>query len=75
MTSVSQIIELFGGPTRFAAVIGKNPSTASEMKRSGSIPVRYWPAILASDKGKEIGLTSDVLVAAHVSNAGSEVAA
>lgn len=75
MMTVSEIIEQFGGPTKFAAVIGKNPSTASEMKRSGSIPVRYWPAIIASDKGKEIGLTSDALVAAHVHNAGSEVAA
>lgn len=73
MMTVSEIIEHFGGPTKFAAVIGKNPSTASEMKRSGSIPVRYWPAIIQSEKGRAIGLTSDALVAAHVGT--SEVAA
>lgn len=66
MLTVSQIIEKFGGPTKFAAVIGRIPSTASEMKRSGSIPVRYWPAMINSEKGREIGLTSDMLVAAHV---------
>lgn len=66
MKTVADIIGMFGGPTKFAGVIGRNPSTASEMKRSGSIPVRYWPSIINSDVGRRHGITSDVLVRAHV---------
>lgn len=74
MNTVADIIGAFGGPTRFAGVIGRNPSTASEMKRSGSIPVRYWPAIIASEVGKRHGITSDVLVRAHVSKSAETAA-
>ncbi len=75
MLTVPQIIEKFGGPTKFAAVIKRIPSTASEMKRSGSIPVRYWPTLINSDIGREMGLTSDMLVEAHVRKPEDEVAA
>jgi hypothetical protein len=47
-STVPELIDAFGGPTEFAKVIDKNPSTASEMKRSGSIRVNYWPAIVAA---------------------------
>lgn len=76
MTTVPQIISLLGGNTRFAAVIGKGASTVSEMKRSGSIPVRYWPAILDEAKAKGLPIDSDVLVAANTARrpqAGSPV--
>lgn len=70
MRTVSDLIDRFGGNTKFAAVIGKNPSTASEMKRRGSIPVEYWPAIVraAPDFGID-GITADRLVELHTARA------
>jgi hypothetical protein len=65
MTTVPQIISLLGGNTRVAAVIGKGASTVSEMKRSGSIPVRYWPALLEEARAQGVALDSDTLVAAN----------
>lgn len=45
--TIPELIDRFGGATAFARAIDlKNPSTASEMKRSGSIRVCYWPAIV-----------------------------
>lgn len=66
MRDVPQIISDFGGPTAFARAIGVNVSTASEMNRRRSIPVRYWPKVISSaPDGKEI--TCDELMAAHAS--------
>lgn len=64
--SVPDLINRFGGNAAFAAVIGKAPSTASEMKRRGSIPVDYWPAVIsaAADKGIS-GVTAEWLMWAH----------
>lgn len=66
MDTVPEIIAAFGGATAFARCIGKKPSTASEMKRSGSIPVRYWPRLVAEAKRLGIKLTYEILVEAHV---------
>ena len=47
--TIPALIDAFGGPTDFARAIGlKNPSTASEMKRSASIRVGYWPTIVTA---------------------------
>lgn len=69
------IEETFGKTVTFAAVIGKNPSTASEIKRRGSIPVEYWPAIVraAAEAGVE-GVTNDMLVDLHVNQSTHEQA-
>ena len=48
-----------------AKILGCGQSTASEMKRRRSIPVRYWESLIASDKGRELGLSSDVLMQVH----------
>jgi hypothetical protein len=53
-TTVSELIDAYGGPTAFSKALGlKNPSTASEMKRSGSIRPRYFVKIVetAPDHG------------------------
>ena len=63
--TIDDIFRLFGGPTAVARVIGKRPTTASEMKRRQSIPVRYWPSLLESARGHEIGLTSEILMEVH----------
>jgi hypothetical protein len=67
MLTVADLIDEFGGSTKFAAVIGKGPSTASEMKRRQSIPVEYWPSIIRAAPSAGIeGLTTDELVRLHV---------
>lgn len=67
MNSVAILIDRFGGNTRFAEIIGKAPSTASEMKRRRSIPVDYWPAIIAAAPAYGIeGLDSEFLMKIHV---------
>lgn len=65
MKTVPDIIDAFGGPTRFAAVIKRGPSTASEMKRSRSIPVTYWPDVIREAAKRDLPITADVLVMAH----------
>ena len=71
MRSVTDIIDAFGGNSKFAAVIGKGASTASEMRRRKSIPVDYWPRLIeASAKWREHApLSYEELVAASVREA------
>jgi hypothetical protein len=65
--TISELIDAFGGATEFAKVIDKNPSTASEMKRSGSIRVSYWPVIVAAAAERGIaGVSSETLMLMHV---------
>ena len=67
MNTIPDLIDAFGGNTKFGAVIGKNGSTASEMKRRGSIPIEYWPAIIrAANERGFIGIDNDKLVALHL---------
>jgi hypothetical protein len=65
--TVSELIDAFGGPTEFSKIIEKNPSTASEMKRTGSIRVPYWPAIVAAAAAHGIkGVTLESLALMHI---------
>lgn len=67
--TISELIDAFGGPTRFAKIINKNPSTASEMKRSGSIRVDYWPTIVAAAPLQEKpipGVTLESIARMHI---------
>jgi hypothetical protein len=65
--TIPDLIDAFGGSSEFAKVIDKNPSTASEMKRSGSIRVGYWPAIVAAaqDRGIE-GVSLESIAQMHI---------
>lgn len=65
--SIPELIDAFGGASEFGRIIDKIPSTASEMKRSGSIRVRYWPKIIAaaSERGIE-GVSYESLVQMHI---------
>jgi hypothetical protein len=47
MHTVSDIFDVLGGNAAVGRILGVNPSTASEMKRRESIPVEYWPALVA----------------------------
>lgn len=65
MKSVSDLFEKMGGSAAIARIIRKGASTASEMKRRGSIPVEYWPDLIESDKGHELGLSAELLLDLH----------
>jgi hypothetical protein len=66
--TVPELIDAYGGATRFAEAIGlKTPSTASEMKRSASIRVHYWPAIVATAPAYGIaGVTLESIAQMHI---------
>lgn len=66
--SVSDLVEAFGGNAALARIIGKEPSTVSEMKRASSISVRYWPMIItaARERGPQLAwITSETLMHMH----------
>lgn len=74
--SIPELIDAFGGPTEFAKVIGKNPSTASEMKRAGSIRVNYWTNIVDAAAEKAIpGVSLDSIARMHMAATTSDPAA
>jgi hypothetical protein len=70
MNTVPELIDAFGGVTRFSKVIEKRVSTASEMKRNRSISVDYWPRIIeaAAERGIE-GVTAEFLMHLHAREA------
>lgn len=68
METISDIFDRFGGVAATAAVLSVKVSTASEMKRRASIPVKYWPALIAEAKYRRIKLTNDMLAIMHVSS-------
>lgn len=65
--TVADLIDAFGGAAAFAKVIGKGPSTASEQKRSGSIPVEYWDLVVSGAISAGIpGMTFERLARMHI---------
>lgn len=66
MQSVSSLFEQLGGPTKVARILGVGFTTASEMKRRGSIPVKHWPRLVAACQSEGVdGVNYDSLVAMH----------
>jgi hypothetical protein len=50
----------------FARDIGIKPTHAQTMRVRGSIPVEYWPNILAAAKARKLGgITADALMKLH----------
>ncbi|QUS40596.1 hypothetical protein RPMA_18440 [Tardiphaga alba] len=67
MNTIDEVFAAFSGTSAFAAALGLNLSTASEMRRRSSIPVRYWPKLVDAARERAIdGITFDTLVAMHV---------
>lgn len=66
MKKIKSLIRKLGGPTKVAGILGKGPSTVSEMGRRGAIQSEYWRELidLAKDQGVE-GVTADHLVDLH----------
>lgn len=68
--TVPELIDAFGGATKFAEAIGlKGPSTASEMKRSGRISSDYWVRVVSEAKAHDIsGVTYEMLARLHATD-------
>jgi hypothetical protein len=67
--TVPEIVDAFGGPTKFGRACGfhKHPGARGwDIRKRESIPVEYWPNVLREGKRLGLGITSDVLVAAHM---------
>ena len=70
MHSVSSLFERLGGPTKVARLLDVGVTTASEMKRRGSIPVRYWPKLVSACEAHGVfGVDYKRLVEIHASGA------
>lgn len=65
--SVPDLIDAFGGPTKFAEAIGLDgASTASEMRRTGRISSKRWVRVVAEAKALGIpGVTYEFLAHIH----------
>jgi len=66
MNTVEDVFLAFDGTANFADALSLGLSTASEMRRRGSIPVRYWPRLVDEAQKRSIpSITYDRLVAIH----------
>lgn len=66
MKSVTELFAALGGPSSVARLLGVQPSTASEMKRRGSIPAEYWRELILTAKRLRIeGVDADTLAMVH----------
>lgn len=64
---LSKIIADLGGPTAVARDLGlRDYTTVSSWVRRQSIPVDYWPGLLAMAASKDVALDERALLAAHV---------
>lgn len=71
MNTVNDIFQGLGGTGAVAKGIGVGHSTASEMRRRNSIPVKYWPDLV--EYAQSVGnqqIDNDLLVRIHVEAAG-----
>lgn len=65
--TVPGLIDRFGGISAFARLIGAaRASTASEMKRRASIPVKHWPKVVEAAGKAGFDLSAEDLVQMHV---------
>ena len=66
MTTVNGIFEAFGGPAQVGRIIGVPTEHAASMRRRGSIPVAYWPNLLAGARMRGLfSLTPEYIMSAH----------
>lgn len=66
MRTVADIFKAFSGPAGLGRAAGVTTEHATTMRRRGSIPVAYWPALVEFAEAHAIeGVTYAVLVAIH----------
>lgn len=75
MASVRDIIDQWPSAAELARDIGLSPKHGAMLRYRGSIPTRYWPAVVEQARKRRIkGITFEVLTLAHA-NSKSEGAA
>jgi hypothetical protein len=63
MRTIDDLMKLWPTVAEFARDIGIKPTHAQTMRVRGSIPVEYWPNILAAAKTRNLpGITADTLI-------------
>ena len=67
------IFDDLNGPAAVARLLGVKSSTASEMKRRKSIPMRYWSNIISALHQKGIQIDEATLVRMHLGTKDSSV--
>lgn len=66
MSNLDKIFTDLGGTGKVAEYLGVKPSAASEMRRRGSVPVKYWPKlVLACNEHNIEGVNYATLVSLH----------
>lgn len=66
ISSVHAIFETLGGAASVARMLRVNASTASEMKRRKSIPIKYWPSLISAARVEGVRIDEAALVSAHI---------
>ena len=75
ITDLPSVFAIFGSNVKLADVLNVGPSTVSEMKRRNSIPVEYWPALVAAATeigGNDLTLERMAIVSAEAALAKSK---
>lgn len=71
--SVQSIIDLWPSLADFAADAGVTYGAAKQMRRRGSIPLKYWAALLKGAEPRAFNLDQTELMAAHSADCSSDV--
>lgn len=61
---VDRLVRKFGGTRRMARITKRSPSQIQHWKRSGVIPQKHWPALLADAERMGIAISAGELVGA-----------
>lgn len=64
--TIAALFGLLGGTGAAARAMGVRQSTASEMKRRGSIPVAYWRTLIRAAGERHFILDEALLVSLHL---------
>ena len=70
MITLESIFDDLKGPAEVAKVIGVKTEHAAALKRRRSIPVRYWPALLAALRAVGVEATEGDFVRIYNERAG-----
>jgi hypothetical protein len=72
MQTIEDVFIAFGGPAKIGQAVGISTEHAAAMKRRNSIPVAYWPALIASARERGIScITYESLTLLHAERAAS----
>jgi len=72
MQTIADIFDAFDGPAKLGRALGVTTERAAALKRRNSIPVTYWPKLIAAARERRIsGITYESLTLLHAERAES----